>query len=410
MTLRRSIALLVAGTALLSACVGKPAAGPSSPPSLSPPAQQPVAPLPVVAPPIVTPPVPVDPVVVKPAEPAETPIVPPLAPARMVLPEAVRGIQVTGWVAGLGETLDNLLTWARGAGINAVVLDLKAEDGKLSWNSDIPLAREVGANVPKVADLARTVARFREQGFWVIGRIVVFNDPVLYRARPEWGIPGFDGRGYSFLRPMEEQVWDYNLAIAQAAAAAGVNEIQFDYIRFPERWAAGYNLDTTAEFRTGFINGFLRRAVSELKPQGLYVSAAIFGLTTSVAEGDDMRIGQDYRAIAEIVDFVSAMIYPSHFARGTYGLEDPDRAPYETIKRSMERALLRTDGVPIAKHRPWIQDFTYPAPGYHKYGKEEVEAQIQALAELGIKSYLLWDPASKFSRTAVFHPEYYEAR
>lgn len=395
MSLHRCVAALMTGAVLLSACASQPITQPTP----TTPAPVVVTPRPIEEP---TPNPPEKPPEKPPEEP--TPPPPPVV-KKMELPKEVRGIQVTGWIAGTSETLDSLLTWAREAGINAVVVDLKAEDGKLTWNSDIPLAKEIGANVPKVADFPKTVAKFHENGFWVIGRIVVFNDPVLYRARPDWVIPGLEGTGYSFLKPMETQVWDYNLEIAKAATEAGVNEIHFDYIRFSERLIAGYNKDTTSEFRTGHINDFLKQAVQVLKPLDVYVSGAVFGLTTSVVEGDDMKLGQDYRMIAEIVDFISPMIYPSHYDRGTYGLDDPDKAPYETVKRSMEAALQRTEGIPIEKHRPWIQDFAYPAQGYMNYGKEEVEAQIRALHELGINSYLIWDPVSKFTRTVKFKTE-----
>lgn len=391
MSIQRHIAASLVGVVLLSACATRPV---SQPPDATPPAS-------VETPPPDNPAeVPVDtPSQGQPDTPTEKPAETPPPKPKMEAPSEVRGIQVTGWIAGTGETLDDLLTWARSAGVNTVVVDLKAEDGRLSWDSDVPLAGEIGANYPKIADFQERIAKFHEYGFWVIGRIVVFNDPILYRARPDWAIPGLDGTGYTFLKPMEENVWAYNLALAQAAVDAGVNDIQFDYIRFPERLIDGYNRDTTPEFRTGHINAFLERAVQVLKPQGIQVGAAVFGLTTSVVEGDDMQLGQDYRQIAEIVDYVAAMIYPSHYALGTYGLDDPDKAPYETVKRSMEDALKRTPGIPMEKHRPWIQDFAYPAAGYMAYGKAEVEGQIRALHELGIKSYLVWDPASKFTRT-----------
>lgn len=401
MSIQRLMVVLLVGVLLLSACAKGPATDPPSPAPNDPPAQE----NPKETPPEnpgTNPETPNG----KPVEPQETPTekpveTPPPAP-KMEVPVEVRGIQVTGWIAGTGETLEDLLTWAKGAGINTVVVDIKAEDGRLSWDSTVPLAEEIGANISKIADLQERVAKFHEYGFWVIGRVVVFSDPLLYAARSEWAVPGLQGTGYTFMKPMEEKVWEYNLEVAKAAVAAGVNEIQFDYIRFPERLIDGYNRDTTPEFRTGHINSFLKRAVESLHPLGAKVGAAVFGLTTSVVEGDDMQLGQDYRQVAEIVDHIAPMIYPSHYALGTYGLDDPDKAPYETVKRSMEDALKRSPGVPLEKHRPWIQDFTYPAAGYMKYGKAEVEGQIRALAELGIKSYLVWDPESKFTRTVEY--------
>lgn len=340
------------------------------------------------------------PVAAQPPAPAVVPTSPAApVPSPRQVPPIVRGIHLSGWFAGAAHLNAELLGWARQAGINTVVVDLKAEDGRLSWKSDIKLAEEIGANTAKIADFPAFIQKLRADGFWVVGRIVCFNDPYLYRARPEYRIPGFDGQKYAFVRPMEKAVQDYNLDIARAALAAGVDEIQFDYIRFSEKLVPGYNQDTTAAFRTGIINGFLRRAVAELKPLGAVISADVFGLTTSVEEGDDMQIGQDYRQIAAIVDYISPMMYPSHYARGTYGIPDPDKDPYNTVKRSMEKALARTPDLPREKHRPWIQDFTYPAPGYKPYTRADVEAQIRALRELGVKSFLLWDPANKYVRS-----------
>jgi hypothetical protein len=311
------------------------------------------------------------------------------------VPNPVRGIMISGWYAGSPDLSGPLLSWAKGAGINTLVLDIKAEDGKLSWESDVPLAKEIGANLRKVGDMTKVIKDMHDQGFWVAGRIVTYNDASLYRGRPDWGIPGFPGGAYSFMDPKNENVWQYNLDVAKAAVSVGVDEIQFDYIRYPDRLVAGFNRDTGPEYRTGNINHFLKKAVDELHPLGVKVSADVFGLTTSVAEGDDMQIGQDYKQMAEIVDYISAMAYPSHYAAGTYGLADPNKAPYETVKNSLQRGLDRTPGIPIEKHRPWIQDFNL---GGVVYGPAEVMAQVKALNDIGIKSWLIWDPSNKYSR------------
>ena len=323
----------------------------------------------------------------------------PTQPAR-TMPNPVRGLHLSGWYAGSPDLVWPLLDWAWEAGINTIVLDLKAEDGYLSWESNIPLAQEIGANLAKIRDLPAFVAEAHDRGFWVAGRIVVMNDQWLYKARPEWAVPGFDGGAYSFMDPANENVWAYNIDIAKEAVAAGVDEIQFDYIRYSEHLRDGYNgKDTTAEYRTGNINNFLRRAMEELKPLGVVVGADLFGLTTSVAEGDDMEIGQDYRAVMEIVDYVAPMVYPSHYATWTYGIENPNAAPYDTVYNSMSRALERTQGLPIEKHRPWIQDFSM---GGITYGPSEVMAQVQALKDLGIESFMLWDPSNKYTREVSF--------
>jgi hypothetical protein len=342
----------------------------------------------------------------QPADPPKTetpkPPEPPKQPARQ-MPKQVRGIMLSGWYAGSPDLYKPLLDWAKSAGINTVVLDIKAEDGKISWETDIPLAKEIGSNERKIGDIKALMADLHERGFWVAGRIVTMNDQYLYRARPSETIPGFSGGAYSFMNPESKVVYDYNMAIAKAAIAAGVDEIQWDYIRYPYNKEAQPFMDahTTNATRRAAIVGFVKNSISDMrqiKPE-IKVSVDIFGLTTSVDEGDDMKIGQDYREIAEIADAVGPMMYPSHYAAGTYGLANPNAAPYETIKRSMEDALRRTIGVPVEKHRPWIQDFNYDGV---IYGPDKVMAQVQALRDMGVTQFMLWDPSNKYTRGVKF--------
>ncbi len=390
---------LMIGSLLLTGCSGKPTdAPPVQPPATSAPtdpapSQQPSD---TQTPPPATTPDPQPPQTSP--EPPKQPDPP--KPAKREMPKVVRGIHLSGWYAGSPDLVSPLLDWAKSAGINTLVLDIKAEDGFLSWESDIPLAIEIGSNKRKIGDLGKFIAEAHEKGFWVAGRIVVMNDQWLYQARPEWGIPGFSGGAYSFMDPKNENVWQYNIDIAKAAVAAGLDEIQWDYIRYPERWVDGYNRDTTAEYRTSHINGFLKRSVEELKPLGVVIGADLFGLTTSVAEGDDMKIGQDYKQVAEIVDYVAAMAYPSHYAENTYGIPNPNAAPYETVKGSMAKAIERTPGLSLEKHRPWIQDFSIHGI---TYGPNEIMAQVRALDELGIHSFMLWDPSNKYTRDVDYN-------
>jgi len=383
------VSALLLSSLVITACGARSKAPVSPPPTVNPGMTTPATPLPITPTP-------------EPAKPAPEPGNPEPKPEPRTVPKEVRGIHLSGWYAGSPDLLGPLLDWCKAAGINTVVLEVKAEDGKVTWLSDVPLAEEIGANARKVGDITKLIGELREQGFWVIGRIVVMNDQYLYRARPSWGIPGFDGGPYSYMDPKNEAVWTYNLDLAKEAVRVGFDEIQFDYIRYPERKVAGYNLDNGPEARVAPILGFLKRAAAELKPLGALISADVFGLTTSVAEGDDMGIGQDYRKIAEVVDYISAMAYPSHYAADTYGIPVPNDDPYGTVFASMEKALERTPNVAIQKHRPWIQDFSYLAVSPLRYGPVQVMAQVQALRDLGIYSFMLWDPSNKYSRDVDF--------
>lgn len=313
----------------------------------------------------------------------------------------VRGLYMTGFTAGDDARFHDLLEFMDRTGLNAVVIDAKDDDGRVSWQTEVPLARAIGAGSDKIKDPAARLAELRRRGIYAIARIVVYADPRLAAARPELAIFGGrwrDTRGIAWPDPYNRAVWEYNVDLAAEAVRLGFQEIQFDYIRFPEHLLSGYNRDVPVEKRTDAIEGFLRHAVERLRPLGAHVAADVFGLTTSVAPGDDMEIGQVYERIAAIVDYILPMAYPSHYAPGTYGLPDPERCPGEVVYESTTAALKRTPDLPKRKHRPWIQDFSLRVP----YGRAEVEAQVRGLARAGIRQFILWDPNNRYTRNADY--------
>lgn len=308
----------------------------------------------------------------------------------------VKGIYLTGYTAGSDKKFNELLEFVKSTGLNAMVIDAKDDDGRISWITEIPLAKEIGSNTAKIRDIRQRIKTLEENGIYSIARIVVFADPLLSQKRPEMAILGAkwkDRRGISWTDPNNKDVWQYNVDIAKAAAEAGFREIQFDYIRFPEKDIPGVTQGVSREKRVGAILGFLEYAKQELEPYNVFMSVDVFGLTTSVAIGDDMKLGQDYAEIAKIADYISPMIYPSHYALGTYGLPNPNKAPFETVYNSMVKAQQRTFELPVEKHRPWIQDFSLG----HPYGVPEVEAQIKGLAKAGIYTFILWDPRNTYT-------------
>lgn len=311
-------------------------------------------------------------------------------------PDRVRGLYLTGYTAGNPVRLAELLALAKRGGLNAMVIDAKDDDGRITWQSGIPLAAEIGSNSSKIGDIRALLRRLEENDIYPIARIVVFCDPVLSQKRPEWGVKvngdlWRDRRRLTWTNPYVREVWEYNVAVAREAARVGFREIQFDYVRFPEDDIPGITDGVSREQRVAAINGFLSYAVQELKPLGVKVSADVFGLTTTVT--DDMKIGQEYAAVAGQVDYISPMVYPSHYARGNYGLADPEAHPYETVYNSMLKAREKTPRLPLEHHRPWIQDFSLR----HPYGVKEIEAQIRALADTGIRQFLLWNPNNRYT-------------
>ena len=310
-----------------------------------------------------------------------------------------RGVHFSGWAAGSAKTRRRFIADMTDGGFNGVVIALKDYDGRL-FVRDVPLAAKTGAFMNAIPDLPGTVKEFEDAGIYTIARIAVFKDDHLARARPDLAVHFPDGRiwtndkGTAWVDPYKKEVWDYAIDIASRAAAAGFDEIQFDYIRFPSdgktRQCRYSRPDHTPATASAALREFLTRAVERLKPLGVKVSIDTFGLTTSVDNG--MGIGQTMSQMADIVDYVSPMMYPSHYARGEYGLRNPNLAPYETIRRGTKDALERLATRP-GSLRPFLQDFSLGV----RYTPAHVRAQILAAEELGVRGWILWNAQNRYS-------------
>jgi hypothetical protein len=304
------------------------------------------------------------------------------------LPIEVRGVHLTAALASLPGKLDEYLDLERN-GLTALELDVKDENGEVGFVPSVPLARSSGAarDYYSPRDVAR---RAHERGIYLIGRIVVFEDPMLSSARADLAIRRADGSvwrdaaGLGWVNPYDERVWKYNVDLAIAAARAGFDEIMFDYVRFPSDGDVGravYGGHGSLGKREA-VPAFLRYAKRRLEPFGVRLSAAVFGLSAA----RDMGIGQIPRRMAPHVDTIYAMTYPSLFGNGELGLQDPSLSPGATVARALRRfelALRGRDALVI----PWVQDFTFTVP----YGIDEVRAQIDAARLSGAKGYMLWN-------------------
>jgi hypothetical protein len=325
---------------------------------------------------------------------------------RMAKPAAVRGIYLNAWAAGSGGKIARLIEVANLTEVNSFVIDVK-EGGHVSYRSQVPLARAMGADQQYIRDIRGVLRQLRENGIYPIARIVVFRDPVLAEARPDWAVHHVDGgdwvdrEGHRWVDSYNRAVWDYNIAIAREAIELGFSEVQWDYVRFPDvprslmrvaRWPAHEGRSKAAAIRE-----FLLYSRAQLASYDVPVTADVFGLTVSAR--DDMGIGQLWEKMVDATDVLLPMVYPSHFARGTYGIAEPNARPYETVRRAMEDAVRRTRGVPgAAGIRPWLQDFTLGAP---RYGPEHVRAQIDAVHAAGLDEWVLWHPGSNYTVAAL---------
>jgi hypothetical protein len=317
------------------------------------------------------------------------------------LPVEIRGVHVTMGLASLPGKLDEYLDLER-EGQTALQLDVKDENGEVGFvASSLPLQRAIGASRDYYEPRA-VAKKVHERGLYLIGRVVVFADPILSRARPALAIRRADGSvwrdaaGLGWTNPYDRRVWKYNVDVAVAAARSGFDEIMFDYVRFPSDGdveGAVYRVEGMRKHEA--IPAFLRYASRRLEPLGVRISAAVFGVSAM----RDLGIGQIPERIAPHVHALYPMTYPSHFRRGELGLADPDAAPGATVARALERfrkAVAGTDTLLV----PWVQDFSLRS----RYGPDEVRAQIYAARVGGAKGYLLWNARGVYSEGMLAPP------
>ncbi len=323
-------------------------------------------------------------------------------------PARIYGIYSTSWVAG-SKRIDTIIDFIKQTKINTIVIDVKDDTGIISFPSEVPLAREIGAGSKRIANLKELLTRLKQEKIYTIARIVVFKDPLLAQKHPEIAVQDKNGglwrdrKGMTWVDPNNRMVWKYNLDIAKEAINLGFSEIQFDYVRF---LSDGLLKNCIYPFSKGerkedVIRNFLLYAKKDINAMGAPLSADIFGLVLSIQ--DDLNIGQKLEKIAEAVDYISPMVYPSHYPKGSFGYNEPNRYPYEIISKAMQDGTKRLNGS-AAKFRPWLQDFDL---GYPPYRSEQLAAQVKALEDNGIYDFLFWNPTNRYDldRYSVFKNE-----
>ena len=324
-------------------------------------------------------------------------------------PPVVRGLYVNRWAA-LGQRMWDLIDIAKRTEVNALVIDVKDDRGYVLYRSSVPLARAIGADTvqPMSASRVRAVLdTMRANDILPIARIVVAKDPLLANARRDWavkrrkdGTPWLDTDGNPWLDPHQRGVWTYAADLAAEAVKLGFSEVQFDYVRFPDEprlireaafpLAKGRRRDQVIREQLGYLR-------ARLTPLGVPMAIDVFGLTTS--DSTDMGIGQRWEQFADQADVVLPMTYPSHYARGTYGIARPNANPYDVLDHALTDGLARNRNVAhAAEIVPWYQDFTLGAP---HYGVKQLRAQMQAGYDNGVRSWMLWNPGSKYTVRAL---------
>jgi hypothetical protein len=340
---------------------------------------------------------------------AQTAASPATLPRLDARPAVIRGLYVSRWAA-LGRRMWDLIGVAKRTEVNSLVIDVKDDRGYVLYRSSVPLAHRIGADTVQPISAKRMRAildTMHANGIYPIARIVVAKDPLLANAKREWAVkrrsdgkPWLDKNGNPWLDPHQRGVWSYAADLAEEAVKLGFSQVQFDYVRFPDE----PRLVREAVFP--LANGRTRDAVireqlaylrSRLIPLRTPMAIDVFGLTTT--DTTDMGIGQRWEQFVDQADIVMPMTYPSHYYRGAYDIPYPNAQPYAVIDRAMQDAQARSRGIAnAAQVIPWYQDFTMGAP---RYGVPQLRAQMQAGYDNGVRSWVLWNPSSKYTVRAL---------
>jgi hypothetical protein len=314
----------------------------------------------------------------------------------------VRAVYLTGVMAGSEHGLRIIRRW-RELGGNAVVFDIKDSDGILNIPFDCPLGTD-RRNHP-IPDLPKFARFLHSQGMHAIARIAIFRDEHLVATHPELAVhshrtgqPWRENGKLVWTDPSNPKVQDYNIALATYVGKSGVDEVQFDYVRFP---AEGDQKDASFVYqkehpewhRTDVITDFLKHAYGDLHPEGVLLSLDVFGVMAWQRPVDLAHTGQDIPGMAKYCDVLSPMIYPSHFF-GMDGYARPGDAPEHFIGESMDRFQLITKDTGVVL-RPWLQAFAWRTK---TYSPKYIEVQVSVAKEKGGIGFLFWNANNNYSK------------
>ncbi|MDD5051372.1 MAG: putative glycoside hydrolase [Sulfuricurvum sp.] len=316
-----------------------------------------------------------------------------------------KALYLSSFGATNGKIMSNAKQIIQNTEVNALVIDIKMDRGQIAFKTDNPIANKIGAqDLILFKDIKKFVADLHKEGIYVIARIVSFKDTPYVTAHPEMGVHTNDGslfkdkEGLYWIDASHKEPRAYILSIASEVAASGFDEIQFDYVRFPDRKGIKFAVENTQAERVKAISGFLEEARRVLLPYNVFLSADIFGY---VSWNDaDIDIGQRVDALSPYVDYLSPMLYPSGFHMGIPGHPNPVQANYEIVKQSLDQALKKSGTSPMA-YRPWLQAFRDYAFDRRIYGAQEISDQIRGCDDFGSCGWILWNPRNVYTQQGL---------
>ncbi len=338
-------------------------------------------------------------------------------------PTDIKGVYLTSDV--INKNLDGILELLDTTELNAVVIDIKNDDGFITVANDSEYLAGIDNQYILLYNVKSLVEKFHEHGVYCIARIVCFRDIRTVRAKNEFGVKMKDGSlmkdnsGYTWMDPTKPEVWEYLTEVGRVAADIGFDEVNFDYCRFStdsKIKEADFGVELTTEVKQDAIAGFVKYACENLKPLGVFVSVDVFGVVLS-STIDAAAVGQDYARMCKYLDYICPMVYPSHYGNGYYNLAVPDAAPYGLIYNAMldSKRLLQENVLKgrCAEVRPWLQAFTASwVKGHIDYTGLEVRLQIQATYDAGYEhGWLLWNAGGNYAnyKSGILGQEYESA-
>lgn len=324
----------------------------------------------------------------------------------------VKGIFVTGPMAGTAN-MENLIALVDETELNAIVLDVKNDEGRITYDMQIPAVQEIGAGIRYIRDMASLIAKCKEKDIYLIARIVTFKDPFLAEVKPEWCIHNADGSifrdkdGLAWINPYDHEVWEYLLDIAQESLRMGFDEVQFDYIRFSTDSGmkdVDFGQEAEEKDREEIIIEFVQYASEKVREAGGAISADVYGMVID-SRTDQQIVGQNYIEMSRYLDYISPMVYPSHYGPYNYDIPVPDAEPYRLVLTALQSSREVLEGISV-QVRPWLQDFTATwVQGHISYGPEEIRAQIQAVYDAGYEEWILWNAANRYTEEGLLREE-----
>src|SRR5881398_3284593 len=323
----------------------------------------------------------------------------------------IKGLYVNAWAFG-SPKLWQLVRLADETEINAFVVDVKDDTGCLLYPSTVPTAEQIGANrCVRAKDARARLDTLAKHDIYAIARIVVAKDPLLAERKSGWSVKERgtgqlwrDRINIAWVDAYNDSVWIYAAQLAQEAAQMGFREVQFDYVRFPdeprERMATAiFPAHRSGQTQREAVREHVALLKDRLKASGVPVTFDIFGLTASATS--DLGIGQVWEDFVSVADVVLPMVYPSHYYRGAFGYAWPNGQPYHIVRSALTDALHRSRPLPgSAEIRPFLQAFTL-GRRLPRYTPFEIREQIRAAEDLGITSWVLWNPRSVYQRGSL---------